>query len=73
VDDLVVFVICTYRECFEKATGNLMAPIVVNGRTRWGQQIIFEGTEYTTHESVAAPVESASANNPKANVDKNCG
>lgn len=37
----------------EPATVNLLAPIVVNAKTRIGAQIMLEGTHFTTHEAFA--------------------
>jgi flagellar assembly factor FliW len=35
----------------EPATVNLMAPIIVNARTRVGAQVMLEGTHFSTHEA----------------------
>jgi len=51
-EDLVVFVLCTWRESFENSTGNLMGPIVVNAETRRGLQVILEDGRYSVHESL---------------------
>lgn len=51
-DEMVVFVLCTWRNSFDTTTGNLMGPIVVNARTRRGLQVILEDGRYSIHESL---------------------
>ncbi len=73
VDDLVIVAICTFREKLELSTGNLRAPIVVNETTRRGQQVILEGCDYTTHESIAAEIEKTPKSLVEETAKEHCG
>ncbi|MGD6854735.1 flagellar assembly protein FliW [Bacillus infantis] len=46
--DIAIFVILTVQEPFEKTTGNLQAPIIINQKEKQGKQVILNGTSYTT-------------------------
>ncbi|CCQ96424.1 Flagellar assembly factor FliW [[Clostridium] ultunense Esp] len=47
-EDVVILSIVTVRGELREATLNLVAPVVINSRTRRGEQVILEGTPYTT-------------------------
>ena len=73
VGDLVIFVICTYREGMEKTTGNLLAPVVVSDHSRRGRQVILEGSVFTTSESVFTQSRGADAPDQQSKIEKHFG
>jgi flagellar assembly factor FliW len=50
--DVVVFSVITIKESFEETTGNLQAPIIINGKNRRGEQIILNDNRYTTRHTL---------------------
>jgi flagellar assembly factor FliW len=46
--DIAIWSVVSIGDSLDKATVNLLAPIVVNRRTREARQIILHGTEYKT-------------------------
>lgn len=42
VEDVLVYVIVTLKETFEESTLNLLAPVVINNRTKLGKQIVLQ-------------------------------
>lgn len=48
VEDVMVFSMVTIPEDIKKMTSNLMAPIIINIKSKLGKQIILENAEYTT-------------------------
>ncbi|MPL97843.1 Flagellar assembly factor FliW [bioreactor metagenome] len=48
----VVFTIVSIREALKNATVNLLAPVVINLKTRQAAQIILEKTDYTTRHKL---------------------
>jgi flagellar assembly factor FliW len=52
-EELVVFVLCTYRGDLRETTGNLLGPVIVNARTRRGRQVVLERAPYGTAETLA--------------------
>jgi flagellar assembly factor FliW len=54
--DVVVFVILTVGETFEKTTANLQAPVVINKNNKQGKQIVLNNTNYyTKHLLISNP------------------
>ena len=47
-----VYVITTVVEDFESATVNLIAPVIIQNKTRQGMQVILENTQYTTKHKI---------------------
>lgn len=57
--DLVVFVILTVQEPFEKTTANLQAPLILNQRNKKAKQYIINKSSYNTkHIIIQPPMES---------------
>jgi flagellar assembly factor FliW len=48
--DALVLLVVTMGERPIDATANLMAPLVVNARTRRGAQVVLSGTAYSVHQ-----------------------
>lgn len=51
-EDLQLFVIVTVHTEYTKMTGNLLAPILINGRNRKACQLILQGTDYSTRHRI---------------------
>ena len=47
-----IYVIATVLDTVEKATVNLVAPILIQNEKRQGMQIILENTKYTTRHKI---------------------
>jgi flagellar assembly factor FliW len=47
-EDIVVLVILTLQEDFQKSTANLQAPIVINTKKQVGKQVVISDSRYTT-------------------------
>lgn len=45
-DDALILVVITPGERVEESTGNLLAPVVVNARTRVGAQVVLSGSDH---------------------------
>lgn len=58
-EDLVLFVLCTWRGSPAESTVNLAGPIVVNSRNRRGCQVVLDGDEYGIREPMSALLDSA--------------
>jgi len=56
-DDIVVRSIITIPDELEKATINLVAPIIINGTSRVGKQVVLGKTPYTTRHLLFAAAE----------------
>jgi flagellar assembly factor FliW len=52
-DDALVLLVVTPGEGVASATANLLAPVVVNARTRAAAQVILSGTEWPVRAAVA--------------------
>lgn len=52
VSDVLVFTILVIPKEVENITANLMAPIIINHRTKKGKQIILENTDYSTKYNI---------------------
>ncbi|KKC48035.1 MULTISPECIES: flagellar assembly protein FliW [Paenibacillus] len=59
IEDVRVLNIVSIQGSLEKATINLVAPVILNAAARKGVQIILEGTGYTTRHGLQAPVTTA--------------
>jgi flagellar assembly factor FliW len=46
--DVVVYVILNVKEPFEETTANLLAPVVLNQKNRFGKQVILHDTDCKT-------------------------
>jgi flagellar assembly factor FliW len=46
--EVVVYVILNVKEPFEETTANLLAPVVLNQKKRYGKQVILHDTDYKT-------------------------
>lgn len=57
--DLVLFVILTVQDPFEKSTANLQAPIIFNQSTKKAKQYIINKSTYTTKHPITQPSISA--------------
>ncbi|MGR6837099.1 flagellar assembly protein FliW [Syntrophomonas erecta] len=57
--DIVVLVILNVPEEFQKTTANLMAPLIINHRTRLGLQYVPGQTSYRTKHLIFPPAEKA--------------
>jgi len=51
-EDLLLYAIVTIRPKGEEVTANLKGPIVINQKTRIGQQVVLESDEYSLRQSV---------------------
>ncbi|QOR66252.1 flagellar assembly protein FliW [Cytobacillus suaedae] len=47
-EDIIVLVILTVHEEFQKSTANLQAPIVINTKKQIGKQIVISDSQFTT-------------------------
>ena len=56
-EDVAVWTIVTVRDELEKATVNLIAPVVLNVRARLGKQVILVNRHYQTRHSLFQPLE----------------
>ena len=57
--DIIIFVILTVQEPFEKTTANLQAPIILNQTNNKAKQYIINRSPYTTkHLIIQPPVQS---------------
>lgn len=52
VEEIVILSIVTIREEVKSSTLNLVAPIVINLNNLKGEQIILDGTQYTTRQQL---------------------
>jgi len=50
VTDALLLLVVTMGEEPKDATANLLAPLVVNARTRRGAQVVLSGTAYSVHQ-----------------------
>ncbi|KAA0548628.1 flagellar assembly protein FliW [Bacillus sp. BGMRC 2118] len=50
--DVLVSVILTVQDPFEKSTANLQAPVVINVEKKLGKQVILTNTTYGTRHSI---------------------
>ncbi|WP_077619696.1 flagellar assembly protein FliW [Bacillus sinesaloumensis] len=50
--DVIVYVILTVQDPFEKTTANLQAPIVINNKEKLGKQVILTNTSYQTKHNI---------------------
>ncbi len=73
LEDLVVFVLCTYRGDLEETTGNLLGPIIVHAGKRVGQQIIIEDGGFSAHESLTREEDEPKEEKEGRPVASNCG
>lgn len=56
-EDVAVRVILTVREPIEETTANLLAPIVLNARTRLGRQVVLQDSDYPIRVEVFGSLE----------------
>ena len=63
-DDLAVRVIITVRDPIEETTANLLAPIVLNAKTRLGRQILLQDSDYPIRAEVFQSLEAVAASRP---------
>ncbi|RFB11030.1 flagellar assembly protein FliW [Bacillus sp. HNG] len=56
--DVLVYVILTVQDPFEKTTANLQAPVVINNKKNLGKQVILTNTLYQTRHNVFENVSS---------------
>lgn len=54
--DILVFVILTVQEPFDRTTANLQAPIIINQTNKQGKQVILNPTSYTTRHHLIQPL-----------------
>lgn len=53
-EDVVSYVIITFKEPFEKSTLNLLAPIVMNNNKKLGKQIVLHDKDYPLRYPIPA-------------------
>ena len=53
-DDALLLLVVTSAERPQDATANLMAPLVINTRTRRGAQVVLDGSSYSMHKALAS-------------------
>lgn len=58
-EEAVVRAVVVVREPLERSTVNLMAPIVINGRTRVGRQVVLHDSPYALRHPLTAPLPAA--------------
>ncbi|MDP6669033.1 MAG: flagellar assembly protein FliW [Candidatus Krumholzibacteria bacterium] len=71
-DDLVVFVLCTWRGSLEESTANFLGPVLAHAGKRVGKQVILDGSMRSTQEKLMPeplPADSQKA----ADRVRNCG
>lgn len=54
-ESLSVYTIITLADCWEKATANLLAPLIVNEEAGLGKQVVLEDTSYKTRHYIFSP------------------
>jgi flagellar assembly factor FliW len=52
LQDIVVFVLCTYDAGKGAIAGNLRGPVIVDSTQRLGRQLVLEESAYGTHENL---------------------
>lgn len=63
-DGLLVRAILTVREPVEETTANLLAPIVLNARTRLGRQIVLQDSDHSIRAAVFGSLAAVAAERP---------
>lgn len=53
-DEALILLVVTTGERPQDATANLMAPLVVNARTRKAAQVVLSGSSYSMHRTLAS-------------------
>ena len=53
-EDALLLLVVTTAERPEDATANMMAPLVVNTRTRRAAQVVLSGSSYSMHKTLAS-------------------
>lgn len=65
LDDLALLAVLSAQRS-QPATVNLLAPLVVNSRTREGAQVFLEGSRFSTRELFVLPKQVAASESPPA-------